>query len=818
MINTTKKTTVKDAARHFWGKTQFEYATNNKLEKVESDICMLSDSYATNGSLMIYGAGELEFNPVKNSRYCDVPREQIKPVIMPYISASVCAKVPDVLFGHLAAGHSKKIYLAAAGRWCSFVAYDPDHGMRIEDGADMGDFFNLGGIKATFDGSEIAKIFKKFKVEGVEICRPSKGSDFMRFYVTFKGAKFTAILLKCYRDDYNADFEDEAAALVTEWDAQDVSVAPAPVEAVATYPAAPVAACEASKAEDSDDSAENAKNDGVRIEKNAEFGSVEIYFKEKPSMAVRDALKTAHFRWHAVKKCWYGYADADTVRHMIEAAEGIEAINAENFDAEGKKAHEGVDVPPEAKKAPEAKETAKSKAVPEPVEGKRDFLRDIRKGDVVRISGIKGTTGKSINGLYYVETVHGAGDYWLNSLKRDRGSDMEGIGKKSHSWPLHCYANNPKVRAEFRENIKDAKIEGMGPRSAAVYSLMLRGLNDLRANMGKCGYWGKFHQEEMQKRADELEAELCRMCDENPGLDRFAAKLDEKFKPTGPGLAIRADGLEVRGDCGTWDKYNLTLRHEGDRVFISGGYYGRRSSTIPAGFGFDVTNNSDSMTDYFEADNATVKQDHPLFDTLVRIIDAGRGRYELTDEDAGEIEAYLAAKKAKEVEAREAERAEYIEKCKKQEQHAREVIDEYIELFPGDAYHPHIIVEWSELGAMNDRGRERGDSTIFSVEAFEAITGELDSYFKDDKGYYKLKFEFVDPVHGDHHFVDRCDIGEGTGSYGSRARMVIKWCKEHPNQEYMRDGGATCTPAEGTTDAYYYLENIPATFDEINAA
>lgn len=592
------------------------------------------------------------------------------------------------------------------------------------------------------------------------------------------------------------------------------------VAAVASYPTAPAAACEAPRTGDNYESAENTDNakNGVRIEKNAEFGSVEIYFKEKPSQVVREALKTARFRWHGVKKCWYGKPE-NAKNVMTTSSEARAVLLAISGAFKAVNVASGTGTPLNTKTAPEAKETAKAEAVPEPVEGKRDFLRDIRKGDVVRISGVKGATGKSINGLYYVETVHGAGDYWLNSLKRDRGSDFEGIGKKSHSWPLHCYANNPKVRAEFRENIKDAKIEGMGPRSAAVYSLMLRNLDDLRKSLDEGRiYGGECYRQEMQKRSDELEAELGRMRDENPGLDRFAAKLDEKFKPTGPGLAIRSDGLEVRTDCGTWDKYNLTLRHVEDSVFISGSYYGHRSSTIPAGFGFDVTNDSDSMTDYFEADKATVKQDHPLFDTLVRIIDAGRGRYELTDADAEAIAAHLKAKETAAEAAREAERAEYIEKCKKQEQHAREVIDEYVELFPGDAYHPHIIVEWSELGVMDDHGRERGDATIFSVEAFEAITGELDAYFRDDQGYYKLKFEFVDPVHGDHHFVDRCDIGEGTGSYGSRARMVIKWCKEHPNQEYMRDGGATCTPAEGTTDAYYYLENIPATFDEINAA
>ena len=62
------------------------------------------------------------------------------------------------------------------------------------------------------------KIFKKFKVEGVEICRPSKGSDIMRFHFTFKGSKFTAALLKCYRDEeYGADFEDEAERLAEKW-------------------------------------------------------------------------------------------------------------------------------------------------------------------------------------------------------------------------------------------------------------------------------------------------------------------------------------------------------------------------------------------------------------------------------------------------------------------------------------------------------------------------------------------------------------------------------------------------------------------------
>lgn len=43
------------------------------------------------------------------------------------------------------------------------------------------------------------------------------------------------------------------------------------------------------------------------INYNHDFGSYEITFDGKPSEAVRDALKALKFRWHSVKRCWYGY-------------------------------------------------------------------------------------------------------------------------------------------------------------------------------------------------------------------------------------------------------------------------------------------------------------------------------------------------------------------------------------------------------------------------------------------------------------------------------------------------------------------------------
>lgn len=53
------------------------------------------------------------------------------------------------------------------------------------------------------------------------------------------------------------------------------------------------------------------------IEKNADFGSLEVYFSDKPSQMVRDALKLLRFRWHSVKKCWYGFADENKLRETL---------------------------------------------------------------------------------------------------------------------------------------------------------------------------------------------------------------------------------------------------------------------------------------------------------------------------------------------------------------------------------------------------------------------------------------------------------------------------------------------------------------------
>ncbi len=61
------------------------------------------------------------------------------------------------------------------------------------------------------------------------------------------------------------------------------------------------------------------------INANPEFNSIEITFDGKPSETVRNILKDMRFRWHGVKKVWYGYKDEETVKTAIENAENGKA-------------------------------------------------------------------------------------------------------------------------------------------------------------------------------------------------------------------------------------------------------------------------------------------------------------------------------------------------------------------------------------------------------------------------------------------------------------------------------------------------------------
>lgn len=53
------------------------------------------------------------------------------------------------------------------------------------------------------------------------------------------------------------------------------------------------------------------------IRNNNQFNSKEIYFDGKPSEEIRNALKELKFRWHSVKKCWYGFSQEQELVNAI---------------------------------------------------------------------------------------------------------------------------------------------------------------------------------------------------------------------------------------------------------------------------------------------------------------------------------------------------------------------------------------------------------------------------------------------------------------------------------------------------------------------
>ena len=55
---------------------------------------------------------------------------------------------------------------------------------------------------------------------------------------------------------------------------------------------------------------------------NEELNGIELYFNEIPSAETREALKSAGYRWHKVKKCWYAKQSETTERIAQELSNG----------------------------------------------------------------------------------------------------------------------------------------------------------------------------------------------------------------------------------------------------------------------------------------------------------------------------------------------------------------------------------------------------------------------------------------------------------------------------------------------------------------
>ena len=66
------------------------------------------------------------------------------------------------------------------------------------------------------------------------------------------------------------------------------------------------------------------------ITKNANFNSFEITFDGISSAAVRAAIRNLKYRWNAVKKLWYGFADEETMLQAYRDGKDLHELTAAN--------------------------------------------------------------------------------------------------------------------------------------------------------------------------------------------------------------------------------------------------------------------------------------------------------------------------------------------------------------------------------------------------------------------------------------------------------------------------------------------------------
>lgn len=73
------------------------------------------------------------------------------------------------------------------------------------------------------------------------------------------------------------------------------------------------------------------------IKKNEAYNSLEITFTQKPSEETRNALKALRYRWHSVKRVWYGYTTEEEVRAAIDGKKTENKAQSETITAKANK-------------------------------------------------------------------------------------------------------------------------------------------------------------------------------------------------------------------------------------------------------------------------------------------------------------------------------------------------------------------------------------------------------------------------------------------------------------------------------------------------
>jgi N12 class adenine-specific DNA methylase len=197
---------------------------------------------------------------------------------------------------------------------------------------------------------------------------------------------------------------------------------------------------------------------GFTISDNAEHGSLEISFDSKPSDEVRHALKEHKFRWHKVKKVWFGFTDRRTITDALHAAYEAEAKPADTVTEEpetvSKPAESVTETPENAKDQYDEISTALQNANVF-YKGGYEFRVDLVGG-----AGYNGTIKRHSD--RYVSNARDTIFSSMFATRQEAVADLAGVARNNKLLEEKA-AETPKLKKEVTDNGENFDNQGAVP-------------------------------------------------------------------------------------------------------------------------------------------------------------------------------------------------------------------------------------------------------------------------------------------------------------------------------------------------------------------
>lgn len=450
--------------------------------------------------------------------------------------------------------------------------------------------------------------------------------------------------------------------------------------------------------------------------------------------------------------------------------------------------------------------------------------REIMTGDFITISG---AYFNSNNGLWFVEHASDAPDYssdtvWLRKVKKS-GELCVGKAGNSTSLPLCYYCSDWKKNRAAREhdavNLRYEVTDGINTHYAVEhYKEQIAGWEErIRQYSMSSVEWQREEAEKMRGWVAYYSAVI----------DRLAQNAEQpKQKAPEVGVKFLLNGIKVDGGRLIPCWYGIYEKE----VHINAKDYG---GALPRQY-FDVHNDSDIMTDYFDKDGTTLTPEHPLYKyaryVALKALVAGKDWRSPTDELKAEFarmkdpgqptaadyaaidEMRKAAQEAK-IAAQKAEELAERERVLRIKNNGKAYIESVMEQHPIVDGDPVVTICWSEhpaFYAWDD------DELKMSVAAAEIILKHFDEEQHNTREteagfgwYHKTKFriDFVDADGERNSYEGRYDLGDNDGGMIEHIRAHGRYYRTHENGKEIENPPEELSDTEKFAD---WLEQYTA--------